>query len=129
MVGHKHFERNMQMYNEIHKNNVSYIERPQYSSKCESNLNINFSRYMTNGKASLGYNNFKNENNKIDNKIDKKIDNKIDNKINNQNKNLKKKYLNESILPPNIYHNFSEYTRLKKHTINYDINRGNTYTN
>lgn len=118
MVGKRYLERNKQVYNEIHKNNVSYIERPQYSQKCDSNLNINFSRYMMGGKASLGYNNFKEENNT--NQFNKNFDeqsikkNRID--------------LNDSILPPNIYHNFSESTRLKRNHINYDINIRNTYT-
>lgn len=118
LVGQKHLERNNQIYNQIHKNNVSYIERPQYSQKCESNLNIDFSRYMMGGKPSLGYNNFKEKKNNT-NQFTKNLN----------EKNINRIKLNDSILPPNIYHNFAESTRLKRSHINYDINMRNTYTN
>ena len=114
-LGKKQFERQTQIYNEIHKNNFSYIERPKYSSKNESNLNVDFSRYMFGGKASLGYN-FIYEQNNQKNQLPEKKD------------NFSRFKVNDSVLPPNIYHNFSTSTRLNKKLNNYDINKRNTYS-
>ena len=112
----KEYERSKQNFNLLHKNNISYIERPNYISKDDKqNINVDYSKYMIqNNKANLCYNSFLLNESKI-----------YTNEKEENNLNFKQI---DNNLPNNIYHNFSKSTRLNRKQINYDINLRNTYS-